>query len=116
MPVLKSFVHDPNTANSLYVTDFYKFLGEARMADNSLKRLSGEEADAYYAKHKDAVDERRGADQVARQLADLRRDNDHIRRSGDLSREERQAAIAENNAMIRFLSRDFMRQARPVSK
>lgn len=108
-PVARVFFHDPSGANSRQVSEFYELLREARRADSSLKYMEPERMADYYAKHRAAIEHRRSADKVARFMADLRKENEQLRKSRDLPDMERASMIIENNRQIRWLARDFMK-------
>jgi hypothetical protein len=114
-PVLKVFFHDPSGANSRYVTDFYKLLVEARRADASLKHFSGSEAQAYYEKHRKEIELSGSANQVAREIAALRKDVEQLRADRRLPPDEKRRMIVENNRAIRWLAKDFMQQTEATS-
>lgn len=111
-PVARVFFHDPSGASSRQVTEFYEMLKDAREADASLRQMGEESALEYYRKHQATIEARRGAEKVARSMADLRRETERLRRDTDLPAEERQRMILENNRQIRWLARDFMREPR----
>ncbi len=113
MPVIKAFVHDPDNPNSRYVNEFYELLDKARRAEASHKKYEGEAADAYYAKHKDAIDLAADANRTARDLADLRRDNEDITGSRDYTGQEKQHLIRDNSALIRQIAKEGVRSTRP---
>ena len=48
MPVVKAFVHDPDSPNSRYVTEFYELLKKANRASGSSRKYAGDEGDQYY--------------------------------------------------------------------
>lgn len=112
MPVAKVFFRNPSGANSRQVTEFYELLKEARQATASQKAMPPDEMQAYYRKHQTAIDLRLSAEQTSKQMAELRRDIESIRAAQDVPAEERVKMIAENNAQIRWLARDFLNEAK----
>ena len=46
---------------------------------------------------------------VARWMAQLRRENEELRKDRDMPGQERMSVIVENNRQIRWLARDFMK-------
>lgn len=114
-PVVRVFFRDPSGASSKQVTEFYELLREARRADASLRQMGESGAAEYFSRHQASIEQRRGAEKVARQMANLRREVDELREDQGLPAEERQRMILENNRQIRWLARDFMRDARPAT-
>jgi len=112
MPVARAFFRDPSGSNSRYVNEFYDLLKEARRAEASLKHLPAERMAEYEAKHREALEQRRGAEKVSKWMAELRRENEGLRRDRDLPAEERVRMIAENNAQIRWLAKGARARAR----
>lgn len=112
-PVVRVFFSDPSGANSRYVAEFYELLREARQADATARRLSGDAASAYADRHADKIASLRSATKLARELGALRRDNERLRESAELPAEVRAQLIAENDQMIRWLARDYMRTSSP---
>jgi hypothetical protein len=42
-PVIKAFIHDPDSPNSRYVTEFHELLKKANQANGSHKKYAGDE-------------------------------------------------------------------------
>jgi hypothetical protein len=49
-------------------------------------------------------------------MAELRRENEQLRESRDLPPEERARIIVENNRVIRWLARDYMKEVERMRK
>jgi hypothetical protein len=113
---VKVFFRDPSGANSRHVTEFYDLLREARRAEGSLKYLPPERMADYYEKHKEEIGYARSGAKVARMMAELRRENEQLRESRDFPPEERARIVVENNRVIRWLARDYMREAERMRK
>ena len=110
MPVVKAFVHDPDTPNSRYLNDFYTLLDKARRADATYKHEEGEAGDAYYEKHRDAIDLTSDANRMAHDLAKLRKENREIQESREYTGSEKLRLISENNRLSKALAKDFMHE------
>jgi len=109
MPVVRAFVHDPNSPNTRYVTDFYETLSKARKADASMRQLDGEKADAYYKKHGDVIDAAPILNRAARDMGAARREAREIGEDRTTSAEEKRRQINERNQENRRTARETMR-------
>jgi hypothetical protein len=110
MPVVRAFVHDPDTPNSRYLNDFYNLLDKARRADASYKREEGDAGDAYYEKHQEMIDVTGDANHLARDLAKLHKENREIQESREYTGSEKLRLISENNRLSKALAKDFMQE------
>lgn len=108
MPVVKAFVHDPDTPNSRYLNEFYNLLDKARRADATYKHQDGEAADAYFEKNRDAIDVTGDTNRLARDLAKLRKENREIQESRDYTGSEKLRLISENNRLSKAIAKEFM--------
>jgi len=114
MPVVKAFVHDPDNPNSRHVNDFYELLKLARQREASMRRHyeGTPQAEWYREQYGPMIEIAKDANALARQVAQRRRENEEILRSGDHTGEEKAARLNENNAAIRQAARVFMEDAR----
>ncbi len=109
-PVVRAFVHDPNNPNSRYVTDFYKVLDRARRAGASQRQIDTDALEAYQARRAKELDALQGANATARRINALRRMNEEIVKSREYSSDEKLRMVNENNAEIRALAKEFMKE------
>ena len=110
MPVVKAFVHDPDTPNSRYLNDFYNLLDKARRADATYKHQEGEPADAYFEKNKETIEITSDANRLARDLAKLRKETREIQESRDYTGSEKLRLISENNRLSKAMAKEFSQQ------
>lgn len=108
LPVIKAFVRDPNYPNSRHVTEFYELLKKANQASGSHRKYDGNEADRYYAEHQAAIDMAPDARRMARELAELRRQNEEIGGDREYTAEEKLRLMSVNNVEIKKLAKEFV--------
>jgi len=70
------------------------------------------QAEWYREQYGPMIEIAKDANALARQVAQRRRENEEILRSGDHTGEEKAARLNENNAAIRQAARVFMEDAR----
>jgi len=105
MPVVKSFVHDPDGANSRYVTQFYDMLSRARQAEASYRAKQGDEAALYFSQHAQDIVNARAAESASRELAKVRAANQDIEASRDYTAEQKRQLMTQNNDLIRSIAK-----------
>ncbi len=115
IPVLRVFVSDPEGANSRYLTEFYSLLRESSSAERSMNHLRPHQMRQYYEKHRESIDRARSDRYTAREISKLRRENETVRDTDELPVGERHRIIQENNHMIRWLARDYVKEVNKAS-
>lgn len=115
-PVIKAFVHDPDNPNSKQMSQFYEDLKDYRRALKSMRewerRGDDEAARSYEAGKTHEIATAKTAEKLAAALAKMRRSNERMNESRDLSPAEKRAQINETNRQMQDGVESFQAQYR----
>lgn len=102
-PIVRRFLHDPTSANTRQMREFYDLLQEMRMQQATLSYLN------FDREYLDSLDDkslfaRQGAEMAAKTMSTIRKANRNIRERHDLTPEQKRELIAQNNKMLKAIA------------
>lgn len=109
-PVIRSFIRNPDNANTQYVTDFYKHLEESQRAANSMKRIEGDDKENYRSSHEFELRQAPSLGAGAKAMSSLRKATNNTLNDRIKTPDEKRQFIDHQNELIRARAKARVKQ------